>query len=41
MTAPPVRALLTARALTGEWVLDPHMASMNNTLAIHAVFIRQ
>ena len=28
MTAPPVRALLTARALTGEWVLDPRTSSI-------------
>ena len=28
MTAPPVRALLTAGALTGEWVLDPRKSSI-------------
>ena len=28
MTAPPVRALLTAGALTGEWVLDPRTPSI-------------
>jgi polyisoprenoid-binding protein YceI len=28
MTAPPVRALLQDRALTGEWVLDPHQSSI-------------
>ena len=28
MTAPPVRALLTAGALTGEWVLDPRTSSI-------------
>ena len=28
MTEPPVRALLTARALAGEWVLDPRESSI-------------
>jgi polyisoprenoid-binding protein YceI len=28
MTAPPVRALLTAGVLTGEWVLDPRKSSL-------------
>jgi polyisoprenoid-binding protein YceI len=28
MTAPPVRALMTAGNLTGEWVLDPRKSSI-------------